>query len=76
LKILETGLRLKKKSVCHIIREWDSKIFPNAESSLVGASAKANANDRGVQKAMDALQADSEDEDLSNQRTEGEASDV
>ncbi|PPQ81360.1 hypothetical protein CVT25_015467 [Psilocybe cyanescens] len=35
LKILETGL-WRKKSVINIIKEWDSRIFPNSDSSLVG----------------------------------------
>jgi hypothetical protein len=68
LRILETGLRLKKKSVRNIIREWDSKVFPNTDSSLIGAAAKST-DDRGVQRAMDALEADSdenEDEDQGN----------
>ncbi|KAF8961300.1 hypothetical protein BDZ97DRAFT_1760038 [Flammula alnicola] len=35
LTILETGLRQKKKSVINIIKQWDEKIFPNSDSSLV-----------------------------------------
>lgn len=57
LRILETGLHLKKKSVRNVVREWDSKIFPNMESSLVIAST--STDDRGVQRVMDALEADS-----------------
>lgn len=61
LKLLETGLHRKKKSVINIIREWDSQIFPNTDSSLVVAKAKSS-NDNGVKKAMASLDADSDEE--------------
>jgi hypothetical protein len=61
VKLLEMGLRRKKKSVVNIIKEWDSQIFPNTDSSLVVAKAKSGA-DNGVKKAMDSLDADSEEE--------------
>jgi hypothetical protein len=60
LKLLETGLRRKKKSVINIIREWDSKIFPNTDSSLVVVKAKSS-EDNGVKRAMASLDADSDD---------------
>jgi hypothetical protein len=63
LKILETGLRRKKKSVLNIIKQWDSQIFPNTDSSLIGARAKSSTEDGGVKRAMDALDADSEEEE-------------
>jgi hypothetical protein len=63
-KILETGFRRKKKSVLNIIKEWDSRIFPNTDSSLVGAKVKSSLDDGGVKRAMDALDADSEEEDV------------
>jgi hypothetical protein len=31
LKLLKMGLYRKKKSVVNIIREWDSRIFPNPD---------------------------------------------
>jgi hypothetical protein len=61
LKLLEVGLRRKKKSVINIIREWDSKIFPNTDSSLVVVKAKSG-EDNGVKRAMASLDADSDDE--------------
>ncbi|KAF8911092.1 hypothetical protein CPB84DRAFT_1672272, partial [Gymnopilus junonius] len=63
LKILETGLRRKKKSTIKIIKEWDSRIFANSDSSLVGKKAKSNADDGGVKRAMDLLEADSEEDE-------------
>jgi hypothetical protein len=62
LNILETGLRRKKKSVLNIIREWDKKIFPNSDSSLVVKEKKKDGNSR-LKKVMDNLEADSEEED-------------
>ena len=61
LTILETGLRQKKKSVINIIKQWDEKIFPNSDSSLV-AGKKSNESS-GLKKAMDLLAADSEEDD-------------
>ena len=61
LTILETGLRRRKKSVFNIIKEWDEKIFPNSESSLVKGKKKDEGS--GLKKAMDLLEADSEEED-------------
>ena len=61
LTILETGLRRKKKSVLNIIKEWDEKIFPNSESSLVKGKKKDEGS--GLRKAMDLLEADSEEEE-------------
>jgi hypothetical protein len=52
------GLRRKKKSVLNIIKEWDSRLFPNTDSSLVGAKVKSDADDGGVKRAMDSLDAD------------------
>ena len=64
LNLLMTGLRRKKKSVINIIREWDLRIFPNTDSSLVVVKAKSS-EDNGVKRAMDSLDADSdENEDL------------
>ena len=69
LKLLETGLRRKKKSVINIIREWDSRIFPNTDSSLVVVKAKSS-EDNGVKRAMASLDADS-DEDVDPGAEEG-----
>jgi hypothetical protein len=60
LMILETGLRQKKKSVVNIIRQWDEKIFPKSDSSLVKGNLKSNENS-GIKKAMALLAADSEE---------------
>ena len=60
LKLLATGLRRKKKSVVNIIREWDSRIFPNTDSSLVVVKVKSD-EDNGVKRAMDSLDADSDE---------------
>jgi hypothetical protein len=61
LTILETGLRQKKKSVINIIKQWDDKVFPDSESSLV--KGKKNDEGSGLKKVMDLLNADSEEED-------------
>ena len=61
LTILETSLRRKKKSVLNIIKVWDEKIFPNSKSSLVKGKKKDEGS--GLKKAMDLLEADSEEED-------------
>jgi len=61
LMILETGLRQKKKSIINIIKQWDEKIFPNFDSSLV--TGKKNNEGNGLKKAMDLLAADSEEDD-------------
>ena len=60
LNLLAMGLRRKKKSVINIIREWDSRIFPNTDSSLVVMKVKSS-EDKGVKRAMDSLDADSDD---------------
>lgn len=60
LRLLETGLRRKKKSVINIIREWDLRIFPNTDSSLVFVKAKSS-EDNGVKRAMASLDADSDE---------------
>ena len=62
--MLETGLRRKKKkSVYNIIKEWDSRIFPNTESSIISVKGKST-DDGGMKRAMDALDADSEDDEV------------
>jgi len=61
LTILETGLRQKKKSIVNVIKQWDEKIFPNSDSSLV--TGKKNNESNGLKKAMDLLAADSEEDD-------------
>lgn len=63
LKILETGFRRKKRSVFNIIKEWDSRVFPNTDSSLVGPNTKSTTDDGGVRRAMEALDADSEEDE-------------
>ena len=62
--ILETGLRQKKKSIINVFRQWDDKIFPDTDSSLVRqVLGKKVDKDRGLKKAMDLLAADSEEDD-------------
>ena len=61
LTILDTGLQQKKKSVINIIKQWDEKIFPNSDSSLV--KGKKSDECSGLKKAMDLLAADSEEEE-------------
>jgi len=61
--ILETGLRQKKKSIVNVIKQWDAKIFPNSDSSLVKGNFKNSDENSGVKKAMALLEADSEDEE-------------
>jgi hypothetical protein len=60
--ILETGLRQKKKSVLNIIKQWDEKIFPDSDSSLVKGIFKKSNENSGVKKAMALLAADSEED--------------
>ena len=45
----------------NIIKQWDAKIFPDTESSLV--KGKKNNEGSGLKKAMDLLAANSEEED-------------
>jgi len=61
LTILETGLRQKKRSIINVIKQWDEKIFPNSDSSLV--TGKKNNESSGLKKVMDLLAADSEEDD-------------
>jgi hypothetical protein len=65
LMILETGLRQKKKSIINVIKQWDVKIFPDSDSSLVRQLwGKKDGDSGGLKKAMDLLAADlEEDED-------------
>jgi hypothetical protein len=55
LMILEMGLRQKKKSIINIIKEWDEKIFPNSDSSLVKGNFKKNDENSGVKTNICAL---------------------
>ena len=66
--IIETGLQQRKKSVINIIKQWDEKIFPESNSSLVKGKFKKSDEDSGIKKAMALLAADSEeDSDLDPQ---------
>lgn len=60
--ILETGLRQKKKSIFNIIKQWDEKIFPESDSSLVKGNFKKSNENSGIKKAMALLAADSEED--------------
>jgi hypothetical protein len=60
--ILETGLRQKKRSVINVIRQWDEKIFPDSDSSLVNGNFKKTDQNNGIKRAMALLEADSEEE--------------
>ena len=61
LTILETSLWQKKKSIINVIKQWDEKIFPNSDSSLV--TGKKNNKSNSLKKAMDLLAADEEEDD-------------
>lgn len=63
LTILETGLQRKKKSIINIIRQWDKRIFPDSDSSVVRGKKSDENGASGLKKAMDLLAADSEDDD-------------
>ncbi|KAF8798514.1 hypothetical protein BYT27DRAFT_7320401 [Phlegmacium glaucopus] len=60
LTILETGLRQKKKTVINIIKQWDAKIFPDSDSSLV--KDKKSDEGSGLKKVLNLLAADSEED--------------
>jgi ABC-type siderophore export system fused ATPase/permease subunit len=62
--ILETGLRQKKRSVINIIKQWDERIFPDSDSSLVKDNFKKSDESSGLKKAMALLAADSEEEEV------------
>ena len=77
LAFLLSGLRRKKKSTLNIIRQWDSVVFPNSESSVIDQDACSST---GFKTAMQMLDDDdveesSEDEDNSNveNNNEGQA---
>jgi len=55
LTILETGLRQKKKSILNVIKQWDDKIFPDSESSLVLGKKNNAESGSGLKKVMDLL---------------------
>ncbi|KAF8809195.1 hypothetical protein BYT27DRAFT_7241272 [Phlegmacium glaucopus] len=61
LTIIETGLRQRKKSIINVIKQWDEKIFPETDSSLV--KGKKSDENSGLKRAMDLLLADSEEEE-------------
>ena len=61
LMILETSLWQKKKSIVNVIKQWDEKIFPNSDLSLV--TRKKNNKSSGLKKAMDLLAADLQEDD-------------
>src|ERR1700678_3320736 len=50
LTILKTGLHQRKKKVFNIIKEWDQRIFPNSDSSMVKGKKKDESS--GLKKAM------------------------
>ena len=61
LNILESGLRRKKRDIMNVIKEWDERIFLNSDSSLADTKTKP-ADDAGLKRAMDLLDADSKEE--------------
>ena len=70
LTMLETGLRRRKKTIVNIFKEWDTKIFPETDSSLAGA--KPSEDDHGDLKVlMESIDDDETDEEGNN--TEGAA---
>ena len=58
LMVLETGLRQKKKSIINVIKQWDEKIFPNSDSSLVKGNLNKSDENSSIKKAMDLLAED------------------
>ena len=60
LEILMTGLRLRKKSVVHVFREWDRVVFPDSDSSLVGRDQESTSS--GLKAALELLEADEVEE--------------
>ena len=56
--VLETGLRQKKKSIINVIKQWDKKIFPNSDSSLVKGNLNKSDENSSIKKAMDLLAED------------------
>ena len=68
LTLLESGLQRRKKTIINIFKEWDAKIFPETDSSLVGA--KPSKGDRANLKVlMESIDDDDTDEEDNN--TEG-----
>jgi hypothetical protein len=61
LTMLETGLRRRKKTIVNIFREWDSKIFPETDSSLAGV--RSNMNETNFKVLMESMEADDTDEE-------------
>ena len=53
--VLETDLCQKKKSIINIIKQWDEKIFPNLDSSLVKGNLNKSNENSSIKKAMDLL---------------------
>lgn len=62
LTMLETGLRRRKKTIINIFREWDSKIFPETDSSLAGAKPSKD-NSANLKVLMDSVEDDTDEED-------------
>lgn len=60
-RMLETGLRRKKKITVNIFREWDAKIFPETDSSLAGV--RSNKDDTSFKVLMGSVEADDTDEE-------------
>ena len=61
LETLTTGLRMKKRSILEVFRQWDRVIFPNSDSSLVRQDQDTSSS--GLQKMMSGLEEDDEEED-------------
>jgi hypothetical protein len=63
LTLLETGLRARKKTIVNIFKEWDTKIFPETDSSLAGRGAGPSKDDTANLKMLMELLEDDADED-------------
>jgi hypothetical protein len=63
LTLLETGLRARKKTIVNIFKEWNTKIFPESDSSLAGAEPRASKDDTANLKILMESLEDDADED-------------
>lgn len=61
LETLMMGLRMKKKTIMEVFRQWDRVVFPNSESSLVRQDHDMTTS--GLKMMMTGLDEDDEEED-------------
>lgn len=56
------GIRQRKKSILNVFREWDRVLFPNSDSSAIGAPARGQEMSSGLKTALDMLDGDEAEE--------------